>query len=138
MVKRYFVLTTGNTKKFSSLSDALPEPIRHRHVFTDLIQPYINASQRAGWDNLSSNVGYAGNTTLEKCRTVCENLRPCIQWRFTTPGECKIANQVRLGERAPFKDGDDDAPRRTSGWVLDRVEALAEGLDECEDGWILP
>jgi hypothetical protein len=69
--------------------------------------------------------------TMDACAEACRQASPerCIQWMFL-PGRCHLGKDLRLG-------ASDEVGMQhwTSGWMLDRVEALLESADGCEIRW---
>ncbi|KAK7508972.1 hypothetical protein IWZ03DRAFT_390978 [Phyllosticta citriasiana] len=118
----------------TTLDSSLSEPIRHRHVFAHFVQSTISSGEKTAWDNLSPDLSADGETTLEMCRDICKAADSCVQWLFTAPGDCKIANVVRLGSRPT----DEDAVKYTSGWMADRVAAFVDKMGLCRSDWIMP
>ncbi|OTB01144.1 glycosyltransferase family 31 protein [Hypoxylon sp. CI-4A] len=114
-----------------SKKDTLPP--HHRDVFRYFVLPYLT-SERIDWDNLS-DTDQLDATTLDDCRSICENDPYCLQFSFSDR-YCKTSTALKLGHQA-FEDAEE---RVISGWIMDRVKNYAKRMDATcnHENWILP
>ena len=73
------------------------------------------------WDKLAEKFKDAGDTS-ERCQKACEQVDDCLQWRYSTKGdgECHLGKVLRLGSKTEGEE------KWTSGWLVDRVNKVAE------------
>ncbi|PYH47872.1 uncharacterized protein BP01DRAFT_291040 [Aspergillus saccharolyticus JOP 1030-1] len=99
----------------------------YRDVFWRMVWGQIQ-SVRPGWDNLAGEeVGRT--TTGDECREMCAHEALCLGYRFAVAdGRCWIGRGMQLGRPA---DG------FVSGWMTQRIQAVAESLGQCQEiSWI--
>lgn len=93
------------------------------------------SGRAADWDNLSGNDNQAETTvgSFEECRALCASRPDCVQFALTGRS-CRTSDALRVGHEQV------SVQRIYSGWMTDRVAALADEWDaECRGGaWTLP
>jgi hypothetical protein len=77
-------------------------------------------SQRMDWNNNSAD-NQTSSANLDECRALCEANSTCVQYAIG-PSGCATSNNVQLGRPATGFQ---------SGWLEDRVDLWARGLDGC-------
>ena len=89
--------------------------------------------QAEDWDNLSGEEAVETAESFEDCRARCEARPECVQFSLTGRS-CRTSDALRVGHEQI------SVQRVYSGWMTDRIDALADGWDaECRGGtWILP
>jgi hypothetical protein len=121
------------------------KPILFKDYYAAFIQPRLVAANGSleNWDNLSGEPAPAGKKDSVACQSHCEETESCVQWAWR-PDSCKVGNVVRLGwalsNRPALGSADDRIEKvsgealkgAVSGWVTERVEALKEGMGECD------
>ena len=77
------------------------------------------------WDKLAETFQDAADSA-ERCEKACTDVSDCVQWRYAVigDGECHLGKVVRLG--SAMKEGDGNAEKWKSGWLLERVKKLGE------------
>lgn len=127
------------------------KPILFKDYYAAFIQPRLIAANGtlADWDNLSGEPASASKRDSVACQSHCEQTESCVQWAWR-PDSCKVSSVVHLGwalsnrpalgsaEDRIEKVSGDALKGAVSGWILERVEALKEGMGECdlEKAWI--
>jgi hypothetical protein len=129
----------------------LPPPYLYRDVFQRFVHQHL-AWNRTSWNNLSkdkrlvtpdlatpedgfltdlSEIEQHAVEDMDACAEACRQAGPerCIQWMFL-PGRCHLGKDLRLGASDEM-----EVQHWTSGWMLDRVEALLQSADGCEIRW---
>jgi hypothetical protein len=83
------------------------------------------------WDKLAATFKDAGDSPAA-CQHACQQIDDCLQWRYKAlgDGECHLGKVMRLGSRITEKD-----EPWTSGWVMERVEAIKEKWECKEVKW---
>ncbi|PWY69722.1 hypothetical protein BO70DRAFT_145059 [Aspergillus heteromorphus CBS 117.55] len=101
--------------------------ILYRDVFLKMVRPFVQAV-RQGWDNLAEGEGVPVKS-FAACRGVCSREALCLQYAYNeTAGECRTSKVLMLGRGA----GD-----VASGWMTERIDAVADSLGECRTiSWI--
>jgi hypothetical protein len=121
------------------------KPILFKDYYAAFIQPRLVAANGSleNWDNLSGEPAPAGKKDSVACQSHCEETESCVQWVWRSDS-CKVGNVVRLGwalsNRPALGSADDRIEKvsgealkgAVSGWVTERVEALKEGMGECD------
>jgi hypothetical protein len=121
------------------------KPILFKDYYAAFIQPRLVAANGSleNWDNLSGEPAPAGKKDSVACQSHCEETESCVQWVWRSDS-CKVGNVVRLGwalsNRPALGSADDRIEKvsgealkgAVSGWVMERVEALKEGMGECD------
>lgn len=135
-VASYHHLKPADILEFSEFEKSHPPNFlqRHRDTFLHYILPRLQP-ERPDWDNLCEDDDEAGNGSASDCRNACRAQADCVQYLFSDKG-CKTSSIVRLGHAHAASNTD----KRTSGWLLDRVESFAEKMQaSCRpEPWILP
>ena len=103
--------------------------IHHQDVFRSYVLPSTTSGERYDWSNQSPDLR-AGtqNSTLSECRAMCESSRGCVQYSVTDLG-CYLSQEGKIGQAAEGVQ---------SGWLEDRMRALADAHRVCERkvmGW---
>jgi len=120
------------------------KPILFRDYYTAFIRPRLIAANGSlpDWDNLSGESITAAKKDTSACRTHCEQTESCVQWAWR-PDSCKIGSVVHLGwalrNRPTLGSAEDRIEKvsgealegAVSGWVMERVEGLREGMRHC-------
>lgn len=105
--------------------------LRHKDVFRQYVFPQLGQT-RADWDNLSGDV-QDESSTQDECRLLCEADTECVQWSVTDK-TCKTSKIVKLGRNSTSEATEP----RSSGWMMDRVQAWMEEMDNScwDEDWI--
>ena len=104
----------------------------HSDTFLRYVMPNLT-SERADWSNSSPElIPNSRGLTAADCRASCEAKtspanETCVQYALSEIG-CSLSSDVKMGKAAKGV---------RSGWIMDRVEAWLDGLEECGSraGW---
>jgi hypothetical protein len=101
--------------------------IRQKDVFAEYILPQTS-KPRLNWNNHADQD--RGRTDLvEACRDICEQETSCLQYAYDEYGNCKVAEQPKLGEVSTVMQ---------SGWFQERMQLFHDKAESCEgEGWIV-
>ncbi|KAL4912994.1 hypothetical protein BDW62DRAFT_214591 [Aspergillus aurantiobrunneus] len=104
------------------------EPLLWRDVYYELGRPKMRQGPVMDWDS-EAGEEKAVVRSVETCRILCEGDTSCLQYVRRADGMCLFGRVARVGEaREGF----------ASGWMLDRIDAVAQGLGSCaRPEWIL-
>jgi hypothetical protein len=101
--------------------------IRQKDVFAEYILPHT-AEPRSDWDNHSDKDRDMVDS-VEACRDICEWEPSCLQYTYNSNGNCKVAEQPKLGEASTVMQ---------AGWIQERMQFYHDKAEPCEDeGWIV-
>lgn len=93
----------------------------HGDVFKERIYPELS-SDRAYWDNLSTDEHSVSVDTYEDCQALCATSPQCLQFTFRA-GRCFTGKTPKLGG---------DSRDASSGWMMKRVDNLLKKAPKCK------
>ena len=98
--------------------------ITHGEMFFEYVLPRMGIFG-TDWDNESENSDEWSNvSTIKECRAECELTKSCVQFAFDQERHrCRHYRLPRLGKAAQNVH---------SGWMLERITQLADGMGSCE------
>ena len=120
--------------------------ILHADVFDHFVAPIL-VEKLEGWDNFSEDHTYRpmedykpgdhdnktwldnpeverhAHRSFDDCKAACRALPDCLQF-YHKGKQCNINKKIRLGWEVPGENV-------TSGWMLDRIEALRKEAEPC-------
>ena len=120
------------------------KPILFRDYYTAFVRPRLVAANGSlpDWDNLSDKSVPEAKESSDVCQSHCEQTESCLQWAWR-PDSCKVGTVIHLGWALSIRPSMGSAEDRrekfsgdalkgaVSGWVMERVEALKEGMGAC-------
>jgi hypothetical protein len=109
----------GSDLPFSYWQHGDGSVLHHGDTFKLFVRPNMT-SQRMDWNNNSAD-NQTSSANLDECRALCEANSTCVQYAIG-PSGCATSNNVQLGRPATGFQ---------SGWLEDRVDLWARGLDGC-------
>ncbi|KAL4805655.1 hypothetical protein BDV18DRAFT_165550 [Aspergillus unguis] len=97
------------------------EPVLWKDVFFELSRPRMSDGVVKDWDNQAGEAKGMVNT-VQECRWMCMQDVHCLQYVRRVDGMCVFGRDARVGEkRGGFE----------SGWMMDRIDAMAKMLGSC-------
>lgn len=96
-------------------------------MFKEYIIPRMRAP-KMDWDN-ASDQNESETDSFEDCRTKCHADGNCLQYSYRPESKiCRMSFWPKLGM---------EGEGVRSGWILERMWNLADGMPECKDeGWL--
>ncbi|KAI4151713.1 MAG: hypothetical protein LQ340_003338 [Diploschistes diacapsis] len=115
--------------------------LRYSDLFVEMVLPYLVA-ERVEWDNEASQKWFASGSedaealgklskaerekkawfSAKSCKLACKEWEECLTWKYADDN-CGLASTVSRGRKV------DAGILMRSGWMMGRIERLAEGKD---------